>query len=197
MNGLSLFFPPNSHRRRTVVHAGPLLAECPGGLLALSLFLKRARRRDLVLVHPCDRALAALAEEAGVTDLVLDADGARDPSLEAGEMALALGAEGLDFTIDEPAIFAPSGRRLRRLSVSAAEALARDPARRARVRAKLRAGGEAVRCGLARVRIGTPESLASGRATEIVPGRLARIRNALRPPPRWASAHMPSTPAEA
>lgn len=167
MRLLSTFFPKNA-RPRTVVHAGPLVLKRPGGAKALRRYLRLPRRRELFLIHKGQEPLREVAQEAGVADIAL-VTSARQEAYAATELALALGARRLDFSIDEPGVCGPDGDALRQVSLSEAEVLARDPHVRPRIRAKLRAGCEALRQGVARVRIGDPAALLAGRATVLVP----------------------------
>lgn len=167
MRLLPTFFPKHA-RPRTVVHAGRLVLKRPDGPGLLRRYLRRPRRRELFLVHKGQEPLRDAALDAGVTDIALDAP-ARDEANATAELALALGARRLDFSIDEPGVPGPDGEALERVSLSEAEALVRDPQLRPRIRAKLRAGCEALRQGVKRVRIGDPGALATDRATELVP----------------------------
>lgn len=167
MRLLPTFFPKRA-RPRTVVHAGPLLLKRSGGESSLRRYLRIPRRREVFLVHHGEESLREVAKQAGVTDIAVDAP-ERQEANAATEMALALGARRLDFTIDEPAVSAADGDALGEISVREAEILARDPNLRPRIRAKLRAGCAALREGVARVRIGDPVALARDRATVLLP----------------------------
>jgi hypothetical protein len=166
MQILSTFFPKHP-KPRTVVHAGPLLMKRTGGVGALRRYLRIPRRREVFLIHQGQTRLREVARAAGVTDIALDSAAKQDANA-ATEMALALGARRLDFTIDEPALTRPSGGALRELSLNEAERLARNPEVRPRIRAKLRAGCAALRHGISRVRIGDPPALAKDEATTLV-----------------------------
>lgn len=183
MRWLSTFFPKHA-RPRTVVHAGPLLLRRDGGERALRRFLRVPRKRELFLVHHGQAPLHHVAKEAGVTDITVDAS-AKEEADCATEMALALGARRLDFTIDEPCVVAPDGSPLREIDVREAERLAADPEVRPRIRAKLRAGCSALRNGVTRVRIGDPPALTRGRATVLRPD-LSAARQTSAPLPRGA-----------
>lgn len=167
MRLLSTFFPKHP-RPRTVVHAGPLLAKRAGGLRALRRHLRIPRRREVFLVHQGQESLRDLAKETGVTDITLETSTTQDANA-ATEMALALGARRLDFTIDERGVSRPNGQPLREITVNQAESLARSPGVRPKIRAKLRAGCAALRHGVSRVRIGDPSALTKDQATTLVP----------------------------
>lgn len=167
MQFLSTFFPKHA-RPRTVVHAGPLLLRRSGGERSLRRYLRIPRRREVFLVHHGQESLREVAEQAGVTDIAVDAS-ERQEANAATEMALALGARRLDFTIDQPTVSGPDGTAVREIRVREAEALARHPNVRPRIRAKLRAGCAALRKGMARVRIGNPGALTRDQATVVFP----------------------------
>lgn len=172
---------PDRKRPRTVVHAGPLLLERPGGVGALRRFLRVPRRREVLLVHYDHHdggSLRSAARDAGVVDIALGSpppDEVHEEALGVVEMALALGARCLDFTIGEPGVRGRGRGPLEEISLSEAESMERDPRVPARIRAKLGAGCEAMRHGVARVRIGDPVALTADRATRLVrdPGAAA------------------------
>lgn len=167
MQLLPIFFP-RDRSPRTVVHAGPLLMKRPGGVRALRRFLRIPRQREVFLVHQGQESLHDVAKETGVTDISLESTAKQDANA-ATEMACALGARRLDFAIDDTGVSGRDGEPLREISVSEAESLARHPEVRPRIRAKLRAGCEALRQGMLRVRIGDPLALAKDEATVLVP----------------------------
>jgi hypothetical protein len=190
MQLLSMFFPRHS-RPRTVVHAGPLLLKRPGGARSLRRYLRMPRKREVFLVHHGQKPLRAIAREAGVTDIAVDTS-EREEARVATEMALALGARRLDFTIDEPGVRGPTGDPLREIDASAAESLARDPNIRPRIRVKLRAGCAALREGVARVRIGDPAALARDEATVLLPDAKATSSVGARSPSEDTPAPVPN-----
>jgi len=167
MRMLSTFFPTHQ-RPRTVVHAGPLLLSRADGERLLKRYLRIPRERQVFLVHRGRESLRDLAKQAGVDDIRVDTTDAKEADV-ATEMALALGAGRLDFSIDEPGVIDRHGETLGAIGLRDAEALARDPSQRPRIRAKLRAGCAAVRTGVVLVRIGDPTALAADRATVLAP----------------------------
>lgn len=174
MTLLSTFFPKRA-RSRTVVHAGPLVLRHPGGAGALRRYLRIPRKREVFLVHHGQPPLREVARATGVADINLDSPTRQEANV-ATEMALALGARQLDFTIDEPGVAGPSGEPLPELTLREAETLARNPVVRPRIRAKLRAGCVALRQGISRVRIGDPAALTRDRATRLVRDPDAPVR---------------------
>jgi len=185
MRLLSTFFPKRP-RPRTVVHAGPLVLERAGGVRALTRYLRIPRRREVFLVHHGQEPLRNVAKEAGVTDIALEAS-AKQEANAASEIALALGARRLDFTIDEQGVSASNGEPLREITVDRAEALARSPEVGPKIRAKLRAGVAALRHGVSRVRIGDPSSLTKDQATTLIPDASMPVE-ARENPPRDAAS---------
>lgn len=155
-------------RPRTVVHAGSLLIRRKSGLQALRRYLNVPREREIFLVHKGQVPLREVAQEAGVTDISLEAS-SRQEADAAVEMAIALGARRLVYTIDEPAVSGPDGEPVGEIGVREAERLARQPGVRPKIRAKLRAACAAIRHGVSLVRIGDPPSLTKGEATTVVP----------------------------
>lgn len=166
---LTLPIPDDDHPSRAVVHAGPLLLERREGPHALSRYLERDDRRDLYLVHRGQPFLRTLAREAGVPDLRVVPDEAHDEAERTAELALELGAETLEFTIDRPALTTDSGRAIGEMTLREAERYAGRDGLRPRIRAKLLAACDALRRGVQRVRIGDPTALLRGRATLILP----------------------------
>ncbi len=171
MQFLATFFP-RPPRPRPVVPAGPLLIDRPDELGGLRRYLRSPRQRELFLLHQGEAPLRRVADEVGVVDITLSdatGDDADDGAREAAEMALALGAERLDFAIDEPGVADAEGLIVRALTPTQAEIMAHRAEIRPRIRAKLRAGAAALRLGASRVRIGSPSALKRDRATELVP----------------------------
>jgi len=173
----SLF--PKRARARSVVHAGALIAGAENGPRALRRYLRFPREREVFLLHNGQEMLSEAAEDAGVTDISLSEPHARAEAMAAAEMAVALGAGRLDFAIDDPCVTDPNGTPLQELTVEEAESLARRTTLGVRLRAKLRAGCEALRSGLTRVRIGNPAALLRDQATVLVrdPAVPVRITN--------------------
>jgi hypothetical protein len=180
MRLLSTFFPKHP-RPRTVVHAGPLLVKRTGGIRALRRYLRIPRRREVFLVHPGQEPLRDVAKETGVTDIALETSAKQDANA-ATEMALALGARRLDFTIDEPGVSPTNGEPLREITLKQAERLALSPEVRPKIRAKLRAGAAALRQGVSRVRIGNPAALTRDQATTLIPDVSLPVGARERPP---------------
>jgi len=157
---------PARPRPRTVVHAGPLVLRRPRGRSLLERYLRAPRKREVFLLHSGQDELREAAKYAGVVDIALDTP-AKHEATEAAEVAIALGARRIDFTIDEPRIVTPDGEERHELSLIEAEALSHNPRVRPRIRAKLRAGCSALRRGMRHVRIGAPEALIDDCATEL------------------------------
>jgi hypothetical protein len=152
-----------------------------GGVRALRRYLRIPRQREVFLVHHGQENLHRVARETGITDITVGATASREADA-ATEMALALGANRLDFTIDEPAVSDADGNRLGEVTVDEAALLARDRALRPRIRSKLRAACEALQLGMWKVRIGDPVALSRDQATVVVPISEARAQVANRPP---------------
>jgi hypothetical protein len=179
-------------RPRTVVHAGSLLLRRRAGLESLRRYLRVPREREVFLVHQGQVPLREVAQDAGVMDISLEAS-ARQEADAAAEMAVALGARRLVFTIDDPAVSRPDGRPVGEITVHEAERLARAPGLRPKVRAKLQAACAAIRHGLSMVRIGDPPALTRGEATTVVPDPTAPA--ALHELPQFVSPRSMGVPA--
>jgi len=173
---------PNSDDARMVVHVGPLLDRTKGATRALRRYLDEPRDRELLLMHHGTERFGDVASDAGVTDIPIAAEDPHGDARTAGEMAVALGAEQLDFAIDALGVVGPDACVRRRVTLREAESLADQGAVPPRIRGKLRAGCEAMRHGVLRVRIGHPEALRRDRATVLVPDPAIPMRVA--PPER-------------
>lgn len=159
---------PMKRNQRTVVHAGPMLLDEEHGSDALETYLARPRERELFLVHDGRPVLRKVAQEAGVADIKMRASEDAPQAEKAADLAVALGAEDLEYMIDRPALKNVVGSFIREITLHEAESYACDPTLRQSIRRKIWAGCTALRRGVDRVRIGNPISLARGRATVIV-----------------------------
>lgn len=187
-------FPNAPRRPRTAVHAGPMVLDKDRGPEQLERYLAGADERKMFLVHHGQPRLRTVAREAGVEDVRLNDRRPRPEAERATEMAIALGAEEIEFTIDRPALENDVGRPIQEMTAHEAERLAADPSRRPEVRAKLRAACEALRRGMRRVRIGNPSALSRDRATVIVPDPPMAMGMALSGPGEDTSGDAASPP---
>ena len=154
---------------RTVVHAGPLVLAREGAPRGLERYLEREEGRELILLHGGQSTLKEIARESGVNAVRLDEMSDHEEEVAAADMAIALGAEQLEFAIDEPCLRNDLGRPIRELTAYEARAYAADARVPTRIRAKLDAGCSALERGLSKVRIGHPAALDRERATIVFP----------------------------
>lgn len=154
---------------RAVVHAGPLVLARDGATTRLERYLDREDDRELILIHRGQSTLQEIAREAGVNAVRLESVSRDAEERAAADMAIALGAEQLEFAIDEPCLRNDSGRPVRELTAYEAKAYASDTRLPSSIRAKLRAGCSALDRGLSQVRIGNPAALDRERATIVFP----------------------------
>lgn len=169
MNQTMTTFPDNHREPRTVVHAGPLVLSEDDARSSLGHYLGQDETRHLVLVHHGQPALRAAARAAGIEDIKVDQIEDRPEDEFAADMAVAISARELEFTIDRPALKNSYGHLIGELTLHEAEVLAADRTLRHAIREKLVAGCDALRRGVGRIRIGSPNSLRRNRATVITP----------------------------
>ena len=160
---------PRSRPPRTLVHAGPLVLARDGATSGLGRYLEREEDRELILLHRGQTAYREIARDTGVNAIRIEDLQAQEEELAAADMAIALGAEELEFAIDEPCLRNDAGRPIRELTTYEARAYAADARLPTRIRAKIDAGCSALERGLARVRIGHPAALDRERATTVFP----------------------------
>ena len=154
---------------RTVVHAGPLVLARDDATMRLERYLDREADRELILIHHGQATLQEIAREAGVNAVRLESVSRESEERAAADMAIALGAEQLEFAIDEPCLRDDSGRPVRELTAYEAKAYAADTRLPTPIRSKLQAGCSALDRGLTQVRIGHPAALDRERATIVFP----------------------------
>ncbi|MCR9094369.1 MAG: hypothetical protein NXI30_09140 [bacterium] len=159
----------NGRAPRTVVHAGPLVLARDGAPRGLERYLEREEDRELILLHGGQSTLKEIARESGVNAVRLEEMAHHEEEAAAADMAIALGAEQLEFAIDDPCLLNDSGRPVRELTAYEARAYAADARVPKRIRAKLDAGCSALDRGLMKVRIGHPAALDRERATIVFP----------------------------
>ncbi len=160
---------PRARPPRTVVHAGPLVLARDGAPRGLERYLEREEDRELILLFGGQPTLREIARESGVNAVKLEQASRRQEDASAADMAIALGAEQLEFAIDEPCLRSDTGRPIRELTVYEAREYAADARVPTRIRAKLDAGCSAIERGLSKVRIGHPAALDRERATIVFP----------------------------
>ncbi len=154
---------------RTAVHAGPLVLARDGAPTQLERYLEREEDRELILMHRGQPAFREIARETSVNAVRLEGFEEQTEARAAADMAIALGAEQLEFAIDEPCLRNDAGRPVRELSAFEAKAYAADARLPTRIRAKLDAGCSALERGLRQFRIGHPAALDRERATVVFP----------------------------
>lgn len=158
-----------ARRPRTAVHAGPLVLARNDAPTQLERYLDREEDRELILMHRGQPVLREIARETAVNAVRLEGFAEQTEARAAADMAIAVGAEQLEFAIDEPCLRNDAGRPIRELTAYEAKAYASDARLPIRIRAKLDAGCSALERGLRQFRIGHPAALDRERATVVFP----------------------------